>query len=111
MDCFIPRNEPRPEKIHLRSTHSHAQRVRSRNAKTKTRPAPKSGLESTTTTISEGGMSIYEILGLIWMHTIADFVLQTRAVAKGKGGSNKVLAWHVAVYSAPMLIFGIKFAL
>jgi len=56
-------------------------------------------------------MSIGVILALIWMHTLSDFVLQSDAVAKAKSSSNKILALHVLIYSAPMLIFGIWFAL
>jgi len=54
---------------------------------------------------------MYEIIGLIWLHFIADFVFQSDAVAKAKSGSNKILALHVLIYSAPFVIFGGWFAL
>ncbi len=48
---------------------------------------------------------------LIFIHWFADFCLQTDKVAQGKSKSNLVLLQHVSIYSAPMLIFGWKFAL
>lgn len=51
------------------------------------------------------------IIQLIWMHTIADFFLQTRWMGENKSKSNLILATHVGVYSVPFLIFGWKYAL
>ena len=48
---------------------------------------------------------------ILFMHFIADFVLQTDAMAKNKSTSNKFLAHHVFVYNAVMCLFGWQFAL
>lgn len=51
---------------------------------------------------------IYLILGVHWF---ADFVLQSDMMAKNKSKSFKWLAFHVAVYTLCMIVFGWKFAL
>lgn len=48
---------------------------------------------------------------LIVMHFFADFVLQSDSVAKNKSRKNRVLLWHVTLYSLPFLYFGWLFAL
>lgn len=56
-------------------------------------------------------MTITVLLTLIWMHCIADFVFQTDKMAQSKSSSNGWLAFHVLIYSAPFLWFGVPFAL
>lgn len=51
------------------------------------------------------------ILVLIWMHFVADFVLQTDKMATKKSTDSRWLFFHCWVYSIPFAFFGIQFAL
>lgn len=53
----------------------------------------------------------YLVVALVWIHWLADFVLQTDTMAQNKSKSTKWLSIHVTVYSIPFLIFGLKFAI
>lgn len=53
----------------------------------------------------------YAIPALLFIHWLADFVLQTRWMAENKSKSWKALLLHVAVYTFCLLVFGWKFAL
>lgn len=48
-------------------------------------------------------MSPVNIIFILAVHWIADFVLQTDRMAKGKSTSNRVLAEHVTVYTGTFL--------
>lgn len=54
---------------------------------------------------------IVDILILVWLHFIADFLLQSDNVAKNKSKDSLVLLYHVSVYSLPFYWFGPAFAL
>lgn len=50
-------------------------------------------------------MSVYVILFILFIHWIADFVLQTRAQANGKSSSWTMLYSHVGVYTIILIVF------
>ena len=51
------------------------------------------------------------MLTLIWLHFIADFLLQSDKVALNKGKSLWWLSLHSFIYGVPFLLIGVKFAI
>jgi len=52
-----------------------------------------------------------KFLLIIWLHWIADFVMQSDTVATNKSKNTWVLGLHCLTYSLPFVLVGWKFAL
>ncbi len=48
-------------------------------------------------------MELWHILVILFSHTVADFVLQSDEVAKGKSSDNWILLKHIMIYTAAMM--------
>ena len=55
-------------------------------------------------------ISISVLLKIVWIHFIADFLLQSTWMGINKSKDNKVLCLHALFYMFPFLCFGPKFA-
>ena len=56
-------------------------------------------------------MKVEIILVLVWLHFIADFILQTDKMAINKSKDERFLFYHSIVYGLPFLFFGIAFTI
>lgn len=56
-------------------------------------------------------MQLSDIIMLLSIHFVSDFLLQSDSMAKNKSSCNKALGLHVLVYSVPFLIVGPFFAI
>jgi len=52
-----------------------------------------------------------DLLIIIWLHFIADFLFQPRQIAENKGKDLRVLILHCCMYSVLFFWFGWKYAL
>jgi len=54
---------------------------------------------------------LFDLLLIVWIHWVADFVLQSNDMAQKKSKSNAWLAYHILVYTIPFFWFGFWFAI
>lgn len=48
---------------------------------------------------------------VIWLHFIADFILQSDYISKNKSKSNLILLEHVLIYAVPFVLVGVPYAI
>ncbi len=51
------------------------------------------------------------IIAIVWIHFVADFILQSNHIATNKSKYTICLLEHCCIYSLPFFILGIKYAL
>ena len=51
------------------------------------------------------------IIGIFWLHFLADFIMQTDEMALNKSHSVKWLSLHALTYGIPFLLLGWKYAI
>jgi len=56
-------------------------------------------------------MDLTILFTIVWLHFIADFVLQPSKIALNKWNSLRWLGLHCTIYTIPFLYFGLRFAL
>lgn len=56
-------------------------------------------------------ISVITVIGLLSLHFLADFILQSDEMARGKSTSNKWLGLHVLVYTIIFMIVGPTYAI
>ena len=54
---------------------------------------------------------LLDIILIVWMHAIGDFVFQTRYIARNKSTSHWVLAAHCVLYMIPLFFISWQFAI
>lgn len=50
-------------------------------------------------------MTLTVFLLLVWLHFVADFIMQSDEVSKSKSSNNAILLYHVTLYSLPFAPF------
>lgn len=55
-------------------------------------------------------INVWALLALLWVHTFADFVVQTNWMAINKSKNSVILTIHVASYAMFLLPFGFWFS-
>lgn len=61
--------------------------------------------------IEKSTLIMLDIILIVWLHTIGDFIFQTRTIARNKSSHHWALAIHCALYMIPLLIISWQFAL
>ena len=56
-------------------------------------------------------IQIVVLIAIVWIHFVADFILQSNYVAINKSKYIGQLFKHAVIYSIPFLILGVKYAL
>jgi len=56
-------------------------------------------------------MTITTLLAIIWVHFVADFVLQSSAMATKKSSDTRWLLFHIIIYTIPLCLFGVAYAI
>lgn len=56
-------------------------------------------------------IEVKQLIIILFIHFVADFIAQTNYMAQNKSSSNKALLLHILVYTTIMSLVGIKFAL
>ena len=51
------------------------------------------------------------LLGIVWTHFVADFLLQSRRMAESKSSSYKWLGLHAFIYACPFIWVSIPYAI
>ena len=54
---------------------------------------------------------LLDIILIVWMHAIGDFVFQTRWLARNKSTNHWALAGHCALYMIPLFFISWQFAI
>ena len=53
---------------------------------------------------------MWVVFVIIWLHFIADFILQSDNIAKNKSKSNVALSIHMIIYGLPLFLIGPLYA-
>lgn len=56
-------------------------------------------------------IEVSQLLLIIWLHFISDFILQPTFLSENKSNNNYILLIHVAIYLIPFILIGWIFAI